>query len=102
MKKHKVKVLEEADEVSWSTTHVGVIEVDGTRVEYRYVESNKSSEFYVWNEEAESWDEYAFYGDEEDAESPEAVAFNLCTMNSPTDMGVEGEEYEYEIDESFF
>jgi hypothetical protein len=99
MKKHKVKVLEEASEVSWSTTHVGVIEVDGTRVEYRYFESNKSSEFYVWNEDEGGWEE--FWAEDED-ESPEAVAFNLCTMNSPADMGVEGEEYEYEIDESFF
>jgi len=99
MKKHKVKVIEEAIEVSWSTTHQGIIEVDGTRVEYRYFETNKSSEFYVWNVESGSWDEY--YGDEEDPESPEAVAFNLCTMNSPTDMGVEGEEYEYEIDDEW-
>lgn len=99
MEKHRVKVLEEANEVSWSTTHQGVIEVDGTRVEYRYFETDKSSEFYVWNEEEGSWDEY--YGDDDDPESPEAVAFNLCTMNSPTDMGIVGEEYEYEIDDEW-
>ena len=28
MKKHKVKVLEEVSEISWSTTHQGVIEID--------------------------------------------------------------------------
>ena len=99
MKKHKVKVIEEASEISWSTTHQGIIEVDGTQVEYRYFETNKSSEFYVWNKDEGGWEE--FWAEDED-ESPEAVAFNLCVMNSPADMGVEGEEYEYEIDESFF
>jgi len=99
MKKHRVKVLEEANEVSWSTTHQGVIEVDDTRVEYRYFESDKSSEFYVWNEAEDQWEE--FWAEDGD-ESPEAVAFNLCAMNSPTDIGTDDEEYEYEIDESFF
>ena len=91
MSNHKIKIIEAAEEISWSTTYQGTWEVNGKEVVFRFHESNKACDFYVFSEDRGWIDMYDM-----DPGSPEDIVFNMCLEYSPTEWGEDGEEVEWE------
>lgn len=84
----KIKVIEGAHEVYWETTHEGIIEIDGTQVDYRYHESPNGTALYVYSNG--SWT----VEPEESMVDLYDTLYECLSEFRPEDLE-EGEEFEY-------
>ena len=84
------KVIKQANEVYYTSTIEGEVEVNGVPLRYRYSEDNNGASLYILNDgEWESCDENI----EEHLE-----LFNACLMISPEEFGCAGETFDLDDD----
>ena len=46
-----IKVIEEANEVYWSSTFQGKVDVDGQEIDFRFAEDSNGAELYILTED---------------------------------------------------
>lgn len=86
----KIKVIEQAREISWSVTRQGRVSVNGKEVEYRWYEDDNGTELYLL-EEGTGWTNAPVDLDTYD------IVYDLLMEIDPEDFGEVGDEFDFSL-----
>jgi len=89
-----VKIVETPKEIYWSVTYEGTLEIDGVEVGYRFHEDSNGVEIFVY-EDGEGWTS----DPSESLAETYDVLYELLTEFDCTELGNEGEEFEFDEEE---